>query len=175
MVSRRKREVAAERAALEVLDAVATRRAQRGRFQDEDMMGADVWARLPRGVHALIQETKARTRMADKRRGLERLGEDDDLVPLAASERRIVALWESVPDPDDGRRRIHRFDVHELARGGIDEIDPDAGTVRNPDRLGDVVLEFDGRSRRPGLGHVWAKWPEPVVIDRSTWYEAGGL
>jgi len=171
MVSSREREVAAEHFARDLLGAVRTRRAHGGRFQDEDLMGADVWARLDDGSTALVQETKADTRLADKRRGLEQLG-GDELEPIADHERRIVVLWESIPDPDDGRRRIHRFDIHELGSARIDDVDEDAGRIES-DRLGDIVLAFDGRSRRPDDVHVWARWPDPVVIDRSTWYDAG--
>jgi hypothetical protein len=174
LTTRRQREVAAEHFACDILGAVRTRRAQRGRFQDEELMGADVWARLPGGIHALVQETKAATRMADKRRGLERLG-GDEFVPLRESERRIVLLWHTVPHPSDGRKQIHRFDVHELASTWLDDVDEDAGTASNHQRLGHARLTFDGRSRRPDLAHVWGRWPEPIEIFRPTWYRTDNL
>jgi hypothetical protein len=73
-------------------------------------------------------------------------------------ERRLVLAFESTQHPDDGRRRVHVFNVQELAW---------------EDRVGsigrDIIVE--GRSRRPMGGLVWAGWKGPVQIDRERWYQ----
>jgi len=60
--------------------------------------------------------------------------------------------------PDDGRRRVHVFNVQELTW---------------EDRLGSIDrnVVIDGRSRRPMDGLVWARWADPVQIERDRWYQ----
>jgi hypothetical protein len=153
MPSAREAEVAAEHFAHEQLEALRTRRALRTKWDKVDLLGADVQARLCDGSQALLQASKAKTRMADKRRALERLG-GETIVPPQPWERRLVLLFDSLTHPEDARWRVHVFRVQEL----VEEADVDDG------------LEVDGRSRRPGDGLVWARWGTPVQIDRERGY-----
>lgn len=72
-------------------------------------------------------------------------------------KRRLVLGFESLEHPDDARRRVHVFQVYELAW---------------EDELGAIDREVvvDGRSRRPIGRLVWGRWRQPVQMDRSRWY-----
>lgn len=116
-------EVAAEHLAIEELGAVRTRRALGTKWDKVDFLGADVRARLDDGTAALLQATKATSRLTDKRRKLERLGGDGLVVPQPR-ERRLVLAFNSLEHPEDARRRVHVFEVEELAwEDELDQLD----------------------------------------------------
>lgn len=159
VTSPREIEVAAEHFAVHELDAVRVYRVTKTPFaKQKDVFGADLVAVSRRRGHreiSLIQATKASTRMADKRRSLENLGGVSTVEPID-NVRRVVVLWSSRRDPDDGRRVIHEFSVQELERR---------------ERCDARGLVYDGRTREPWPAWLWASWPEPVTIDRDTWYK----
>lgn len=165
MPDAREVECAAERWAIHELGAIRTRRALRTKWAKVDFFGSDVLAYTDTFAFALIQASKATGREAEKRRGLERLGGDSDAqlrevwVNPQPDERRIFLKWESRQHPDDGRRTIHEFHIQELV---------EEQQARECDGLA-----FDGRSRRPMPGWVWADWVEPFQIPKNEgWYTA---
>lgn len=169
MVNDKQRERAAESWLREHAGATQTHRAVRTQWAAEDLFGADViafattpWGSITLQEFLLCQATTLNG-VSERLQRLERREHGEGFVKPAPWERRLLLAWYEKQDPDDGRRKLNFFRVYELRDIAKAEVDDH--------------LTFDGRSRRPVDGWVWAQHVEPYEIPggpSSEWYTARG-